>query len=469
MQGVNWPPNVCTDCVVKLNEMCQFRKNIIDNQITIEQTYGPVVLDAAAKILPSSFISESSVITHTDHPSEVPELPVNIPEVLDIIEESPDVEQIISPRTRRSTRSSAVAKETLVTQVAPIITAEDNLSDSNSNDDPHDDDQEKSVDNTNQKYKNVDDTIYNFIKLNCTLCPESGFKTFTQLRYHYSKKHSVKGFVVCCNVKHLRRHKLYEHIQFHMNPDTFKCSTCSKSFNSSHNLATHVKMTHLTEDEKKHQCEKCEQKFGTPFQLKQHMMRHVGEHERSFKCPECPKLFPGRPHLYSHIKFVHEKRKRFSCDHCQKLFTSKTVLENHVSSAHKDATKGTSEASPQLIKCDHCSKIYLNERSLKKHLSRLNLTGEKHICEDCGHEAPTISALKSHIYRSHNDQPQIWNCETCGKQFKSCRSLKEHLATHTGESLYTCLFCPKKFNSNANKYKHQKTLHPKEWAAKRKL
>lgn len=40
------------------------------------------------------------------------------------------------------------------------------------------------------------------------------------------------------------------------------------------------------------------------------------------------------------------------------------------------------------------------------------------------------------------------------------------MATHTGQALYTCTFCPKTFKSHANMHNHKKKSHPNEWVRK---
>lgn len=490
MQGSNWPQHVCASCVYKLDDMCKFRKLVIDNQILIEQKFGPVVLlnQAVNNYVPSSFISEAKIVVDTiDQTYHITEVIEELPEedenhiILELTTTESEVESAaaaISPeRIRRSARQAGIYKppikppperkkrvsQTALNESDLILEESDNVGaaeETLEGEEDEDEDHEK----FDGKYKEVDETIYSFITLSCTLCSATDFKTFTQLRFHYTKEHSTKGYVLCCNVKHFRRYKLFGHIQYHLNPDAYKCTTCGKTCKSRHNLKTHIQMTHLSLAEKKFTCEQCDQKFGTPFQLKQHLVRHVKPDEKSFKCDQCSKLFPGRQHLISHIRFVHENRRDHACQHCGRRFASKAILQNHLSTMHQQE----GEAALKKVECSHCNKVFANDMSLKKHLYRVNVDGVPHVCPVCAHESPNKFALKGHMDRNHNSKRTPLDCKECGKQFKSSKTLQEHMAMHTGESLYTCNFCPKKFNSNANMYSHRKKKHPEEWAAETK-
>lgn len=62
---------------------------------------------------------------------------------------------------------------------------------------------------------------------------------------------------------------------------------------------------------------------------------------------------------------------------------------------------------------------------------------------------------------------QNFQCHLCAKAFKAAAALKDHIATHTGEKLYKCSFCPEAFIWRPNMYSHQKKAHPDEWKSKK--
>lgn len=85
-----------------------------------------------------------------------------------------------------------------------------------------------------------------------------------------------------------------------------------------------------------------------------------------------------------------------------------------------------------------------------------------HKCEICGKQAPTRGALRSHQKYVHFSD-KAFKCCICEKAFKKSISLKEHMSLHTGQSLYTCPYCPKQFNSGANMHSHKKKVHRELW------
>lgn len=73
-----------------------------------------------------------------------------------------------------------------------------------------------------KKNKEYDDEIAQFLRLRCELCL-TDCDTFADIKRHYRTSHNRRGYVTCCTTrKFYKRVFLYEHIQKHKNPDTFK-------------------------------------------------------------------------------------------------------------------------------------------------------------------------------------------------------------------------------------------------------
>lgn len=66
--------------------------------------------------------------------------------------------------------------------------------------------------------------------LTCDLC-ETTFQSLMDAKSHYRKEHkNPHGYIKCCKKRLKTRGHLIEHIQWHMNPDIFKCHECQKLF-----------------------------------------------------------------------------------------------------------------------------------------------------------------------------------------------------------------------------------------------
>ncbi|XP_073835156.1 uncharacterized protein isoform X2 [Musca autumnalis] len=94
----------------------------------------------------------------------------------------------------------------------------------------------------------IDETIAKWIPvIKCRLCPRK-YKTFTELRKHFSAVHpSDVCYVKCCEGKFRYRYRLEEHVLLHLNPYAFTCEHCNKPLLSRSSLYIHRQICRLEE------------------------------------------------------------------------------------------------------------------------------------------------------------------------------------------------------------------------------
>lgn len=175
---------------------------------------------------------------------------------------------------------------------------------------------------------------------------------------------------------------------------------------------------------------------------------------------------------------MHNPERLYVCEKCGRTFPDITRLKSHVHYEH-------AEHEPQ--QCSECNKWYPSKLALNEHARNLHMnTDLEYRCQTCGFVSTTARALRRHE-RFNHEMERKYKCTMCEKGFKrpqnlkvlhlNCQSFffppfpsnwlfsfKEHMATHTGQPLYSCIYCEAQFKSNSNLYHHRRRFHKAEMA-----
>ncbi|EAT33315.1 AAEL014398-PA [Aedes aegypti] len=321
---------------------------------------------------------------------------------------------------------------------------------------PRKDDEDRSmIGKTKEDIAREDEFIRRYCPIFCDKCNFNS-DTFGELKHHTTTVHNCNPMVVCCDHKFYKRSFLYQHAQYHEDPDKFKCEVCSKPFHSGLALRLHQAYTHVKDEERIYKCDVCQASFAKAYHLTSHRLKHTSIAEKRFYCVECDIAFRTNQSYRTHLHSKHGAAAKYVCDICARGFRQRSDLLTH-------QLTHSAEGLEQLkIQCERCHKWMKNKKSIWTHRKICQSTGPV-ACDICGKMAPNPAQLKSHKKYMHQDQ-RVHQCSYCEKAFKRPIDLKEHETIHTGEVLYSCNFCTKTFNSNSNLYSHRRKMHPVEYA-----
>ncbi|ETN66449.1 hypothetical protein AND_001765 [Anopheles darlingi] len=301
--------------------------------------------------------------------------------------------------------------------------------------------------------RKADQEIKKFYKLECEICSIAQ-SDFTKLLAHYQSQHGTRGYMRCCNKQFFYRHAIVEHIENHRGD--IRCEICLKTYKTRRYLALHFAKSHGSEEDRPYKCATCGSSFPKAYLLRAHESLHVQE-----TCPICKKVLSSNHALKVHISQMHTNDTHHICATCGKTFRTKISMDRHMK-------EHLGLPCEEKVQCAQCNKWFHGKHNLKKHVRfKHTEVGQLFRCEICQHESPNSRALSYHKQRVHVEEN--FACEYCGKRFKRKLYLREHVASHTGNPLYTCNICGLKFNSHANHFTHRKTKHPVEWEAQRRL
>ncbi|KAL3864372.1 hypothetical protein ACJMK2_006062 [Sinanodonta woodiana] len=232
-----------------------------------------------------------------------------------------------------------------------------------------------------------------------------------------------------------------------------------------------------------------------------------GLQENGFQCPLCPTKFHSKIDVEKHLRQEHDIGNVYICTFCDEICPSNAAFLRHMQKKHKinadtaaddknsttvkrkkrgrkpvpekviaDSFKRISprEKKNQTVKTRSFAKRVGDEKTSRrsekdlfssskartragKNTVKLNMrqdtANNSTVCPNCGKEYKSKRALRRHIANIH--ELKRWQCDMCGKCFTSKESLYHHKrGIHGNEKPYKCSECNASFNFN-----HSLKLH----------
>ena len=249
---------------------------------------------------------------------------------------------------------------------------------------------------------------------------------------------SEGGYHICSNCK--SRFKNISDVSNHL---LFKCHFCGKAYKKSGSIIEHM----TVHSDGAYKCHVCESTFQTQSGLRSHKTIHV---QGDFQCPHCAKSFVFKSRLNKHL-LTHEESKSFECDVCRKRYRYKGDLTKH-KIVHE---------SEKRCRCSACPRAFHTHTELKSHSERVHPAPgggrQLYMCNVCGRESQSYSALKTHIKIHSAVKP--YGCEVCEKRFHSKTNRNQHLRVHSEDKPFKCGLCPKQYKSSNALNLHHQVVH----------
>ena len=311
----------------------------------------------------------------------------------------------------------------------------------------------------------------------CSLC-NIVFDRKQEYEQHKSEVHR-KGKHICefCYKRYNIKHNLSTHIKNVHSSDEErpKCPFCEKSFKGTQSRSNHIKLIH---GEKMFSCDQCEEKFSLKSILDTHYGRKHSK-SRNFPCSQCDKKFHDTKDVRSHIAQVHSDYAPYQCDMCPSKFKRNASWRFHRKS-HLSAKNfecpvclkkfkhrfGMARClnrhnTPEGLKfpCTICGALLQREISLKKHIR--NHGERKRIsCPICTRILSDNSGLTRHLRDVHGNQEKNFECSICSLKWATRYKLGNHMKIHSGQ-VFSCSFenCKSKSNTQYGLNFHVKQKH----------
>lgn len=265
------------------------------------------------------------------------------------------------------------------------------------------------------------------IQLCCKLCCFT-CKQERCMSQHVALKHEGVRPFCCrfCDFSTARRHRLEAHESMHTGKGRHQCELCNQTFGTSSKLRLHRQRIH--DKQATHFCSLCDYKGYNLTDISRHTLScHTGE--LSHKCSQCDYCFSSEIAYKQHCKRVHHTTKTFCCTWCTFSCDSDAALRTHVQSKHPESYKANLPKIKSHTQLNH-------EKRVKASVTQQ--------CPDCLFTTAKKLLLVQHILDEHesgHDEGNILKCDICGFSCYHQLVFDQHVRSHGGTCLYKCTEC----------------------------
>ena len=336
-------------------------------------------------------------------------------------------------------------------------------------------------------------TVANMASYSCRIC-ESAFVQKSLFIVHQKRCLGITEYKCDeCDFEAITEDQVKKHkVHKHGDGKLLECQTCGEKFRNSIALRVHKRQAHgvsMREKATLHEgtcrtikqekntifaCERCDFQCERKSAMTEHIKRCQGIKDN--KCPKCDFVAVTKKEIEYHVTSKHSAGK-LECDICGKVLKNILTLQVH---------KRTLHGERKVVQCKYCQTTTHRKESMIQHERRCQGIKD-YKCDMCEYTAVTLREIKNHKEYKHSNG-NLYDCDLCPKQFKTkydvqshkqmvhCEvkevrctlcpylgaikaNLRSHMITHQMERPFECEMCGKTFKTRPNLDIHMKTLH----------